>query len=210
MTGSRIPLEDMKGIIARALEQGDYEHDCEWTRPDNCPCHGLGLQRCTQYDGIAGKCEGYPVEVPTPEQHLVNAEILNAALPEPDADGTVDTEQAARSVLSVINDRLSGDYILRAQSLTRRLAEQAELYEQAHHVPDEHPEQEAGPAPRCQVCSKPLPAGSKASRRTCSDRCRQQMKRMKGLGVSRQVPGNRETVTHPGARGTRPRGAATS
>ena len=26
---------------------------------------------------------------------------------------------------------------------------------------------------RCQVCSKPLPAGSKASRRTCSDACRQ-------------------------------------
>lgn len=173
----RIPLEDLKAIISKALEQGDYEHSSEWARPDSCPCHDQGLERCTQYDGILGQCQGYAVTVPTPEQHLVNLAILTASLA-PDDSGTVDKQQAAEAVLSVITARLGGDYILRAQSLRKRLTEEAEEYEQAHDtgVPDEP--DAADSALRCQVCTGPLPAGSKASRRTCSDRCRQQLRRV--------------------------------
>ena len=32
---------------------------------------------------------------------------------------------------------------------------------------------------RCQACGKPLKAGSKASRRTCNDNCRQQLRRIR-------------------------------
>lgn len=180
---TRIPLADLEGIIAGALAQGDYEHDCEWARPDSCPCHGLGLERCTQYAGIRGQCQGYPAEVPTPPAHVVTLDILTASLT-PDTDGTVDQHEAASSILSVITQRLSGDYILRLHSLVKRLTEQAEIYELAHGLADTGvPAIPADSVLRCMVCTRELPAGSRASRRTCSDACRQKLSRVRNAST---------------------------
>ena len=171
MTAGRILLTDMKSIITAALAQGDYEHDAEWIRPESCSCH-RGEQSCLLRTD-ATSCQGRAIDVPTPDEHLVSLDILTRALPAPDPDGTVGTEEAALSILTVITDRLCGDYILRAHSLVRRLTEISEEYETAHGVP-------AGPGvpatassgARCMVCSKPLDPKSKASRKTCSDNCR--------------------------------------
>ncbi len=51
---------------------------------------------------------------------------------------------------------------------------------------------------RCMVCSKPLPAGSKASRRTCGDSCRQKAYQARKRG-QRQAQGSRQVVMGQGA-----------
>lgn len=185
-TVTRIPLEDIKGIIARALGQGDYEHSCEWTRPDSCPCHQLGLQRCTQYDGIHGKCQGYPVEVPTPAAHVVTLDILTAALT-PDTEGTVGKQEAATAILSVITARLSGDYILRAHSLAKRLSEVSELYEQARHVPDSVIPATAVSVLTCQWCQAPIPLARGPKARYCRNSHRVSAHRAKKREQERQA-----------------------
>jgi hypothetical protein len=154
----RIPVADLEAIIARALVPGDYEHDTEWARPDSCPCHDQGLQRCTQYAGIRGSCQGYPAEIDTPAEHVVTAEILTSALPEPDNEGTLDSQEAALSILSVIGERLSYPYTLRRDHLVKRLTEEAEEYELAHGLADTGVPQDAGQQswmPKCQYCGEP-------------------------------------------------------
>jgi hypothetical protein len=170
---ARVPLEDMKGIIARALAQGDYEHDCERVRPPSCSCH-RGEQSCL-LPASASSCQGYPVQVPTPEEHLVNLAILTAGL-SPDTDGTVDPHEAVSSIGHVIEQRLSGDYILRLHSLVRGLTEQAELYEQENGLtgtgipgPDDPA---PGYTPRCQHCGNPIPAARGPKARYCKNGCR--------------------------------------
>lgn len=143
-TGTRIPLADLEQIVSKALAQGDYEHSTDWI-------------------------DGHPVEVPTPSAYVVTLDILVSALPEPDTDLTLDKQQAATSILSVIKQRLSGEYILRASSLVKRLKEQAEIYELAHAVPvaDESPSW----LPRCAYCGQPC---KDKRARYCSGSHRQQ------------------------------------
>ena len=176
--GTRIPLEAMKAIITAALEGLDLTHDTAWIQPESCSCHA-GAQSCL-LPADEGSCQGHTAEVPTPPEHVVTAEILCSALPVPDSDGTIDTRDAALSVLRVIEARLAYPYSLRADHLVKRLTEDAELYEQQAGLTESSdvPEDAAVSALRCQVCSGPLPAGCKASRRTCSDRCRQQLRRI--------------------------------
>ena len=148
VTAGRTPLADLIGVIARALEPGDYEHDTDWI-------------------------DGHPVTVPTPPAHLVNLDIMAAVLPEPDNDGTIDATEAGNSILSVITERLSGDYILRLHSLVRRLTEQAELYEQENGLtgtgipgPDDPA---PGYSPKCQHCGGPVKAARGPKARYCSN-----------------------------------------
>lgn len=145
------------------------------------PLPDLGLERCTQFDGIHGKCRGYPTEIMTPEQHQVTAGILIAALPPGSGDGTVDAQEAALAVISVINARLVFPYTLRRARLRKRLTEESELYEQENGLTDgsDRHQEDAGSALRCQACAGPLPAGSKTTRRTCSDACRQALLRIR-------------------------------
>jgi hypothetical protein len=145
-TADRIPLADLEDIVTRALQPGDYAHNTAWIN-------------------------GGPAETPTPAAHIVNPGILTRALPEPDADGTVDAQEAALSILSVVEERLSHPYTLRAHHLVRRLTEESEEYEAAHGDPGV-PATAPGSAARCMVCSAPLKAGSKSTRKTCSDNCR--------------------------------------
>jgi predicted nucleic acid-binding Zn ribbon protein len=168
-TADRIPLADMKAIIVAALQPGDYAHDTAWI-------------------------DGHAAEVPTPERHRVDPGILCSVLPEPDRDGNLDSRQAALSVLGAIEARLGGEYILRAHHLVRRLTEESEQYEAAHVAPGV-PATAPGSAARCMVCSSPLPAGSKASRKTCSDSCRQ--RRSKAM---RKAAGEAKAVVLPSAR----------
>jgi hypothetical protein len=73
-TADRIPLADLEGIITRALVPGDYEHSTTWI-------------------------DGHAAEVDTPPEHIMTADILTAALPEPDNDGTLGKQEAALSIL---------------------------------------------------------------------------------------------------------------
>lgn len=132
VSADRIPLTALKDIITRAMQPGDYAHDTAWIN-------------------------GGPVEVDTPEQHIMTAGILFAALPEPGPGGTVDQQEAATSILRVISGRLTGAYIIRAHSLVSRLTEISEEYEQAHGVPV-HAEPAPGilsGMPRCGYCGQP-------------------------------------------------------
>jgi hypothetical protein len=185
----RIPLEDMREIITRALEPGDYQHDSEWARPPECPCHGQGRScLAVQAAGDRQSCQGHVIEIDTPEPHVVTAEILTAALPQPDHDGTLDSQEAALSVLRAAGERLGYPYILRRDHLVKRLTEESEAWEQAHGIADTGvPEEASDSVLRCMVCTRPLKAGSRASRRTCSDACRQRLSRIRNASVTGTV-----------------------
>lgn len=172
--GTRIQLEALHTIITRALEGGDYQHDTEWIRPESCPCHRIGASCLVPMPAEYGTCQGYPAEVPTPAEHVVSLDILFAAVPQPGADGTVDIREAALCLISEIEARLGYPYSLRRDRLRTRLIEESEHYEQAAGLTgDTAPgEPSPGSALRCAVCGGALPAGSRASRKTCSDNCR--------------------------------------
>ena len=175
-TADRIRLQDMREIIERAMHPGDYTHSTTWI-------------------------DGHAAEVPTPAAHIMTAGILISALPGPGPDGTVGTEEAALSVLHVITERLAPfPYTLRAHSLVRRLTEESEQYELAHAAPGAVAVT-PGSAARCMVCSAPLKAGSKSTRKTCGDNCRAAL--MRSRRRSRQSPAtvkplqSGEPGTHP-------------
>jgi hypothetical protein len=165
-TGARIPLEAIEGIIAKAMDGLDLEHDTEWVRPPSCPCH-RGEQSCL-LPSDAGSCRGHTAEVMTPEEHVVNLDIMAAALPEPDSDGTVDTVTAARSLISVIEERLGATYILRYHHLRKRLIEVSEEYELAHGAVSNAPPS-PGYSPKCQWCTAPIAAARGPKARYCSN-----------------------------------------
>jgi hypothetical protein len=127
LTGDRIPLADLKGIVARALAPGDYAHATGWI-------------------------DGHPAEVDTPAAHMVNLDILTADLT-PDDSGTVDKAEAASAILRVIEERLlPHPYTLRAHSLVKRLTEEAERYEGLAGTPspDDRQQDTAEWMPVCQ------------------------------------------------------------
>ena len=114
-----------------------------------------------------------------PPEHVVTASILTAGL-KPDTDGTVDKQQAAASILSVITARLGMfPHYIRAHSLVRRLTEEAEAYE---GKAEDTGVRASDCVLRCQACGGELPAGSRPSRRTCSDRCRAALMRTRRKG----------------------------
>jgi len=166
---ARIPVANLEAIIAAALEGLDLTHDAEWHRPPGCPCHRLGRNCLLPLPAEEGSCQGHAVEVPTPPEHMINLDILTAALPQPDNDGTVGVTEAGNSILSVIEQRLSYPYTLRAIRLRNRLTEEAELYEQQAGLTDTGVQEDAASVRRCQHCGNLIPPARGKKARFCSD-----------------------------------------
>lgn len=176
-TGTRIPLADMERIIEAAMAGLDLQHDSSWVRPPECPCHHLGTSCLLPPE--EGGCQGYAAEIDTPEAHQVTAGHLLAALPVPDNDGTVDAAEAALSVMSVIEQRLSYPYTLRFHKLRDRLVAASEKYEQSAGltdtgVPDSGSDDITGSLPvrHCQRCGTRY-SPQRESSRYCDRNCRQ-------------------------------------
>lgn len=153
------------GCDTRRLDPADREAICGGQRTAAC------VSKLASVPG-AFKCLGHTAEVPTPTGHTVTAGILVSALPACGEDGTVDTREAALSVLSVIEERLGGTYILRAHRLVKRLTEESELYEEAHGhggaVPDPSPVT-AVSVLKCAWCSAPIPVSRGPAARFCKN-----------------------------------------
>jgi hypothetical protein len=168
-TSTRIPLEAMERIITAALEGLDLSHDCEWTRPESCPaCHASGGEERCLIPMEEGRCEGHTAEAGTPPEHQVTAAILISALPPDSGDGTVDAQEAALSLIQVIEARLPFSYTLRRDHLRKRLVAAAEEYELAHGAVSDVPPS-PGYSPKCQWCTAPIAAARGPKARYCSN-----------------------------------------
>lgn len=99
-----------------------------------------------------------------PDQGLRLSDFLDAIAPLPDP---APESAAAEAVLGVFIER--GHRFL--------LPELAGLCEERWPSADPGGGQQAAKGMRCQVCAKPLAPGSRANRRTCSDSCRQSLRR---------------------------------
>lgn len=133
---------------------------------------------------ITAALDGLDLEAGTPEPHKVTAGILISALPEPDNDGTVDTREAARSVIQAVEARLPYPYTLRRDQLRERLTEEAERYE-GTGMPSSSP---AVPLSvlTCQWCSRPIPLARGPKARYCSNSHRVSAHRAKKRQQERQ------------------------
>lgn len=145
-----IPLQDLREIVTTVMAGRDYL--------------SAGPYRCRDETGWL------PL-APLPEdQGLRLSDFLTAIAPLPDPCPAPD---AAIAICKVIRDR--GHRFLLSELDAQWAARWPEPEQDA---PDASPS--PGSASRCQVCSKPLPAGSRASRRTCGDNCRQKLRQRRG------------------------------
>jgi hypothetical protein len=166
-----------------------------------CRGGGEGQRSCdSKLAEVPGsfRCQGHTAEVDTPPEHVVNLDIMVAALPEPDNDGTLDMAEAGNSILSVIEERLRYPYSLRARHLVSRLAEQAEQYELAHGGAVSDVSLSPGYSPKCMHCGAPIPAERGPRAKFCKPSHRVAAAKRKRAARVAAEAGRALPVTFPG------------
>jgi hypothetical protein len=175
---TRYRLDAIAAAIRAAMEGADFTSTAEWEQPEQCRCIREG-KTCLDVQARAGMagCQGRVYAKPLPPDKSLTPDELVSVLPAPDSDGMVSGSDAAAAMQAVILDRLSWNPYW-VTSLAKRL-EEAFTALDGPLTPDSAKQGTAEWLPKCQVCSVVLPSGSKSSRRTCSDKCRQTLRRMR-------------------------------
>lgn len=176
----RYPLDGIVTAITAAMAGSDYTSTAEWEQPPECRCRREGIsclsvQALSSVSGVR-ECRGYVAGVPVSPDKALTPDMLIAVLPVPDDSGTVSGQEAASALTHLVKTRLGWNQVWMS-SLARRLAEAFSDLEDSL-AGTASPAVPAGVL-RCQVCTKELEAGCKRSRRTCSDACRQRLRRMR-------------------------------
>ena len=188
---TRYPLPGIIAAITAAMEGTDCTSTAEWVSPDSCRCRRenvscLDVQaRANTLPGGVHECQGYAAHIPVSPGKALTPEDLINALPGCDSQGMVSGNEVAAGLQAIILDRIAWQPVW-LSSITRRLA--GAFGELEESLSGGSGKQDAGKGgPVCQVCAGKLPPGSRSSRRTCGDRCRQRLRQQR-LRSSRQPP----------------------